>query len=577
MSKVVELTLADFRGVSGELTLSLSDPVDGSPTSVVLFGDNGAGKSSVVDALEFGLRGRLSRRTVGGIKQKREVRNLATSRPPGVILEFSDGTYLRRGGGLGRRQIPQTKASQLADGYQFSPVIIRRHDIEEFWRIPASDRKAFFFDYLRSSYENINPPEVDAKLRADHDEALRRHANASANLMRLTGLSLKQLPTSRRGTVPFLTRTLIPRFGQQAGKKRRLPTDLQNAYRELVGAIERKNYIAGVVRALPEPSPLLDEQLTPLLERVSRRVSADFTAIANLKWVVSVAIVPGSGDELTIELTLLNEQRADPVQVLSEGALDVLALLVLLEAHIACSDLGQTPLIVLDDVFQSVDSVNRIRALNYIVERLRGWQVVLTFHDRLWLALAEKALHRANHRFITRELLAGEFGGLPTLKYISLRSAGELREQVETKQSSETIAASAGRVLEELCQELSICLGTSIIRKPGDVYTLGDLWPGVFRVLKKHGTDRLRDVSESVNTCIDLRNLVGAHFNEWAGGISSAEALDFGVHVLDLWAECSCPACGSIYSKLRPAAGKAIVYGLPCECDVAESGDADSD
>ena len=69
-------------------------------------------------------------------------------------------------------------------------------------------------------------------------------------------------------------------------------------------------------------------------------------------------------------------RRLNPVQVLSEASLDLLTLLVLIEVHVECAQLGQERIIALDDVFQSVDSVHRVRTLEYMAGRLRGWQVI---------------------------------------------------------------------------------------------------------------------------------------------------------------------------------------------------------
>ncbi|MGW4047473.1 ATP-binding protein [Streptomyces sp. NPDC004721] len=45
--------------------------------STLILGDNGAGKSSITDALEFCLRGKVSRRGNAGMKSRREARNLS--------------------------------------------------------------------------------------------------------------------------------------------------------------------------------------------------------------------------------------------------------------------------------------------------------------------------------------------------------------------------------------------------------------------------------------------------------------------------------------------------------------------
>lgn len=90
--------LTNIRGFADEVTVSLGRTGGPPLVSMTLMGENGSGKSSVADAIEFGLRGVVSRRSVGGAKQRRELRNLvATASAPRVEIDFSDGTSIARG------------------------------------------------------------------------------------------------------------------------------------------------------------------------------------------------------------------------------------------------------------------------------------------------------------------------------------------------------------------------------------------------------------------------------------------------------------------------------------------------
>jgi hypothetical protein len=192
------------------------------------------------------------------------------------------------------------------------------------------------------------------------------------------------------------------------------------------------------------------------------------------------------------------------------------------------------------------------------------WQVVITLHDRLWLELTRKAMARVGHQFIDQEILAGDFGESPRLRKAPGRSAEDLLAYLERRESSEAITGSAGRVLEELCDGLSIALSASISRTVGDRYTLGHLWSGVGASLRKHGDPLIKQAATDVDLFIDLRNIVGAHYNEWAETLSSKEAVDFGKAALDLWRACKCPDCGALFSKLSAPDGKGVLYAWPC-------------
>ena len=107
--------------------------------------------------------------------------------------------------------------------------------------------------------------------------------------------------------------------------------------------------------------------------------------------------------------------------------------------------------------------------------------------------------------------------------------------------STADVCASAGYLLEYMCEKLSVILSTSIKRKYGDRYTIGDLWPGIFKELKK---TQGKVVFTELNDLLYLRNMVGSHYNEWSLSLSRAEANDFAKAVLDSYYLVCCRKCG---------------------------------
>jgi DNA repair exonuclease SbcCD ATPase subunit len=81
------LHISCFRGIPTDVEISFT-AASGSASSILLLGDNGAGKSSVADALEFCLRGKVSRRGNAGAKIRYESRNLLTGGNPSVQVTF---------------------------------------------------------------------------------------------------------------------------------------------------------------------------------------------------------------------------------------------------------------------------------------------------------------------------------------------------------------------------------------------------------------------------------------------------------------------------------------------------------
>lgn len=563
---VCEWTVENFRGISEPVTINLQAKGTGKVTSLVLLGDNGSGKSSLVDALEFCLRGRLSRRSGAEGKQRREVMNLSAGRkPPAVITSLSDGQSFKRGGGLrdfGPRPIGQAK---MVPEFSVAPIIVRRHDVESFWLISPEERQKFFFDYLRSDYRAIVRPDRRATLLEAHKAASVRLAEANKRMIEVSDVPETKLPTNLRTARIFLERTLRGKNARKGAMPRTLAPGVQAAYDELVAAIDEKNQLDGRVRVLSTDSSD-DAKIQPVLSRISDRITENFTKVARLDWVDNVNLNIGEGQEFSITLDLAGGQTVEPIQVLSEAALDLLALLIIIEVHTECVELGQSPLIVLDDVFQSVDATHRVHAMDHILVRLSGWQVIVTVHDRLWMELVCASLRRASHSYKALEVLAGSFGSSPRIRGADVDHSATLREVLSRSSNPSLVAAAAGRLLEELSDKLSVSLECSVPRRADDKYDLGALWPGVLKSLKRNGTTEMGEAALEVNRLLELRNILGAHYNEWAIAVSTQEATEFGSAVLRLWELATCPSCGARYAKYRPLGGGKEMFAVACKC-----------
>ena len=98
----------------------------------------------------------------------------------------------------------------------------------------------------------------------------------------------------------------------------------------------------------------------------------------------------------------------------------------------------------------------------------------------------------------------------------------------------------AGVFFEKICHELSISLRGSIERKPDDKYTIGDLWPSVLKHLKQ---TPLKETVEDIDNFKHVRNLLGAHYNEWADMMSDDEVLHFAHLVQKLYEQTFCSNC----------------------------------
>lgn len=571
---VKALALRAFRGVSDTLEVDVSRVGETECTCTIFFGENGSGKSSIVDALEFVLRGRLSRRGVGGQKFRRETKNLTMpSRAPGVAIQLASGEALRRGRLAGAfSDFEEVLTMAPVSGFEWAPIVIRRTDIERFWAVPSEVRQEVFYDFMR----NISFPAVSERTMEElrmREEVLRQAADearqeliASAKKAGRRGIviptSLRELqllehelppPETWVGRGNVLTTagwlaSVLPPYRRQL--------EVHDAARRELESVESSNL------QLVE-----NARLSRFLTAVANRVSKDFIELAELQWLRAVEISAHgtSGLEVTV-LPVGAKGPADPQQVLSEAALDLLALLILFEMHLASVEMGQKRLIVLDDVFQSVDSNYRGKALQHVIERAQGWQVLATTHDQLWMELMARYWRQAGRQVKVIEvarLLDGRTAVTP-----ATTTEVQRIERLLTSGSWSPIemVSSVGLALERLSQELSVSLACRIVRTRGDRYTLGQLWSGVQAELRRHGPRGIEDCLESVTRGSVFRNLVGAHYNEWAVGVTRNEARSFAEAVLSLHAGVLCSCCGSPWAKFTQSGSKAVIYDYACGC-----------
>jgi hypothetical protein len=140
---------------------------------------------------------------------------------------------------------------------------------------------------------------------------------------------------------------------------------------------------------------------------------------------------------------------------------------------------------------------------------------------------------------IESEIVRWSFSNGPTVFNTSKNIDDILLETVEAGQIV-NICSQAGLLLEEICDKLSWILPTSVIRRKEDKYTLGDLWPGIYKILKK---TNMKSIVDEIDKWLHLRNLVGAHYNEWSRSVSLQEAESFAEAVLQFFWHVRCNSC----------------------------------
>ena len=96
--KIKKLYIEAFRGIPKSVELDFSNR-NGDAVSTIIYGDNGTGKSSIVDAIEFNLQARIERDS----KIKNSRRPSAISKcytrsiPAKTKVELDNGCIIERG------------------------------------------------------------------------------------------------------------------------------------------------------------------------------------------------------------------------------------------------------------------------------------------------------------------------------------------------------------------------------------------------------------------------------------------------------------------------------------------------
>lgn len=259
------------------------------------------------------------------------------------------------------------------------------------------------------------------------------------------------------------------------------------------------------------------------------------------------------------------EKRGDARLYFSESHLDTLgvALFLALRKKQAAAD-PAFKLLVLDDVFHSVDSQHRMRAARLIIKEFKDHQFIITTHDPIWFELLREAVQASGlepttlfHRISDWTLEGGPIWGDHEAEFAFLSSA-----RIDTAQPAD-IAAKAGRLLEELLKPLCDQLQLSVKFRHNRRYDLGALWPSFKKAALKHPDFSVKHgaVVEEIDLTDWVRNEIGAHSNPSPAPPTAAEAKKFAQAVVSLHRATRDPECGRFIQMVPAPAGDWV-----CRC-----------
>ncbi len=446
--------------------------------------------------------------------------------------------------------------------FKGSGFVLRRQDIISFLRASPGQRYPIFASFMKGVASNVLGLSVEAEQRleeaaAEKVERVEIREREIGELASLLQMNPDRLAAHVLDAGTF--RMWVTANGLSRAQTRHKTARRAN-YRAIAAQVEvvRKS-IEEYVKASQELARLRKiASVTPLgnvLREVSETLSESFLEISPQAQSVAKVELHLSSDATEIDLfaTLANGVRVKAEGYFSEANLDLLALLLFLSLLKFAGQHGQAKFMALDDVLQSVDSPVRVKVAQFLVREFANWQLLITFHDRLWKEQFG-AILSPGQPFVEREIKAWSLDSGPHLVQLRRNASSDLRESLALG-GTRSICGDAGYLLEVMSDWLSKSLQTSVTRRHGDKYTLGDTWPSVASSLKKTVATSL---VENVEKYSWLRNAHGAHYNEWAESLSIEDARAFGSATIALWDAVWCEKC-------REPAGK---HGdlIHCRC-----------
>lgn len=545
--RLSSVTVRGFRGSVSDISLNLTK--NNIPVDVLVWGDNGVGKSTLIDGIEFALQGRIDRSADFNSSLRSKVRNLSVEHASASVW-LSDGSSVERSLIANEEGRDQATTEPVRPGFRIAPIAIRRADILRFLDTEALARGTIFFDYfpdpagelgIRPDEELNMLREEQFSLRVARDELAKEMSSHFPESSRdfsnrdyLDGF-LKELlhdvdPTDHQDPVELLPDSVRSTISQLSQTQDRL-------------ARIRKKLDAGVQKLNPRAYRDQQARIVPVLQSISKDLTNSFARITQADHVKAIKVLVGKSGPVSLDVVIefKNGATALPQQTFSEGYRDLIAALFFLAVTKRAGDLGQARILVLDDALQSVDSSIRLDLMDFVLEEFNDWQLIITGHDRSWLSQLRRLYQAHNRKFSERIITRWSFDRGIEFSDHSETVADDVRDALERGRSRPT-ASATGLLLEQICQELSWRFEISIHRKEGDRYTLGDLWQGVEKRLRK---STLADAVSSVHKRLIIRNLLGAHYNLWAEEIPWSEVEELANAALIIYEGTHCASCGT--------------------------------
>jgi energy-coupling factor transporter ATP-binding protein EcfA2 len=346
--RINKITLCDFRAFAGPEPVT----IDLKGKNLLVYGENGAGKSSIFHALNefFSVAERFPSARHDKLK---ELKNIFSGKPDDdvhVEIEFDDFGDVAK---WNNKRHPADASPGKADSRVVNAA----------FRKAILDYRSLLETNFRHNKEDINLFEVCVNV-------LLRDFPAPHNGKGETIFELWQRVRLRPHSKPL----------RESEK-----TEIRALCNSINGALDN-----AITALLPIANQFLVELGWGEVSLKSLQLAG-----VNFKDARLVRDRRLLGEKITPVLEFLGQELPKPQNFLNEARLSALALAIYFAGRVLCAHTLQplTPrLMVLDDVLIGLDQSNRLPVLDVISKRFSDWQIILLTHDRVWFEMARMHL-----------------------------------------------------------------------------------------------------------------------------------------------------------------------------------------
>jgi energy-coupling factor transporter ATP-binding protein EcfA2 len=251
-----------------------------------------------------------------------------------------------------------------------------------------------------------------------------------------------------------------------------------------------------------------------------------------------------------------DQQDIHPQPYYSESHLDTLGLCIFLA--LAKRGIADKTIVILDDVLGSVDQQHMGQTLDMLLGESKSFsQLIMTTHYRP-LRDRFKFSHKPTAPVQLIELKPWNFEqGIRSGK--TKLYVDELKQQLkEDDFRRDVIASQAGQLFENLLEFVSRTYRCKVPHTIEPRFTFGELSSAPNKELKNNlkvvrllendekNESELLAIYNKLTEAINVRNLVGCHFNQWAGELGDQDIRDMAELSLELAEVLICIHCGSL-------------------------------